>query len=130
MILTISNKTVYNHLTIKTKYCLLFLVAKSNALTLLYMFDTISSGSTILNLSETPTAEALAIASLCETVKIKIVDLTPEVRGIVYQIPVRFIAEQSMETPIAFLEDVVNNGLASKAEFRYLKKIQKILEGN
>lgn len=95
------------------------------------MFDTILSGSSnILNLSETPTTEALAIAELCKTVKIAIVDLTPQVRGVVYQIPVRFIAEQSMETPIAFLEEVVENGLATKAEFRYLKKIQKILEGS
>lgn len=92
------------------------------------MFDTISAGSMIMNLTDTPTAEALQIASLCETVKIAIVDLTPEVRGMVYQIPVRFLDEPSMETPIAFLEEVVESGLATKAEFRYLRKIQKILE--
>lgn len=109
-------------------YDLLSVVAKATLLTLIYMFDTISIGSTVLNLSTTTTAESFEIASLCETVKIAIVDLTPEVRGQVYQIPVRLIDEASMETPIALLEDFVNNGLASKAEFRYLRKIMKLLE--
>jgi len=91
------------------------------------MFDTLSTGSEVLNLSPTPTSEAIAIASLCETVKIAIVDLTPEVRGQVYQIPVRFVDEPSMEAPIGFLEEVVDSGLATKAEFRYLRKLCKFL---
>lgn len=90
--------------------------------------DTISTGlAPVLNLSDSSTAGTLAMATLCETVKIAILDLTPEVRGQVYQIPVNFIDEPSMEAPIGFLEEVVNSGTATKAEFRYLRKLCKFL---
>lgn len=88
--------------------------------------DTLGAGlAPVLNLSGESTEVALAAAALCESVKIKVLDLTPS-RGPVV-VPVRFVNEPEL-LPIDYLEDVVRAGIATKAEFRVLRKICAILD--
>lgn len=86
--------------------------------------NTLGLGQTI-NLSEVDTSEALQTASLCEKIKVRIHNITPN-RGPL-DIPVRYRDDAYM-LPIGYLEDVVNVGLATKAEFRLLKMMCDILK--
>ena len=79
----------------------------------------------IINISGVETSEALQTAILCETIKIKIHNVSSN-RGPV-TIPVRY-ANDAYMFPIGYLEDVVNIGLATKSEFRLLKMMCDILK--
>jgi len=79
----------------------------------------------MINISEVDTSEALQTASLCETIKVKIHNLTPNQWPVT--IPVRYCDDVYM-LPIGYLEDVVKIGIATKAEFRLLKMICDILK--
>lgn len=93
---------------------------------LMKTFDTLGAGiAPVVNLTAEPTEVALAAAALCESVRIKIMNLTPS-RGPVV-VPVRIVEEPEL-LPIDYLEDVVHHGLATKAEFRVLRKICAILD--
>jgi len=90
--------------------------------------DTLGAGlAPVLNLSDVPTSEALSAAALCESVKIKITNLTPSSGPVV--VPVRFVYEPEL-LPIDYLEDVVRAGIATKSEFRVLRKICAILDSS
>ena len=82
----------------------------------------------ILNLSSQYTMHALKSAALCETVKIKIENLTPSSGPV--NIPIRYIDNPSASMAVETLEEIVGFGLATKTEFRTLKKIYDILNSN
>lgn len=79
----------------------------------------------IINLSEVETSEALQTASLCETIKVRIHNLTPSQGPVT--IPVRYTREDSYMLPIGYLEDVVRIQRATKVEFRILREIYNLL---
>lgn len=80
----------------------------------------------IINLTEVETSEALQTASLCETIKIKVHNLTPNNGPIT--IPVRYTKEDAYILPIGYLEDVMKIWKATKAEFRLLKMMCNLLK--
>lgn len=91
-------------------------------------FDTLGASlAPVLNLSGEDTSAVLSAAALCETVRVKITDLTPSHGPVV--VPVRFIYEPEL-LPVDYLEEVVRHGLATKNEFRVLRKICAILDSS
>ena len=91
---------------------------------MIHSFDIAQGSERIINLSSVSTEEALTAAKLSESVKIKIVNLTPSSGPVT--IPVRMV--EPFIFPIDFLEEVVENGIATKYEFRLLSRLCKILE--
>lgn len=53
-----------------------------------------------INLSGKPAGGSYEAARLCETIKVSVEDISPTPRGEIFTIPVRFVAEPSMEAPI------------------------------
>ena len=87
--------------------------------------DAISTGlAPVLNLSGN--SGSFELSEILESVKISIVDLTPEVRGVVYKIPVRYVSVTEA-SPLGFLEEAIESGTATKSEFRYMRKLLKFL---
>lgn len=78
----------------------------------------------IINLSEVETSEALQTASICETIKVRIHNLTPN-RGPV-SIPVRF-ENPINTTAIERLEEIAKYGIATKQEYRAMETIHRIM---
>lgn len=78
----------------------------------------------IVNISGLETTKALQTASLCESIKVKIHNLTQN-RGPI-SIPVRF-ENPINTTAIERLEEIAKYGLATKEEFRAMEKIHKIM---
>ena len=88
-------------------------------------FDNIGTGiDPIINLSDVPTSDALDSSALCESVRVKITNITPS-RGAV-TLPVRY-TDRPVSIPIDFLEDVVSCRIATKNEFRLLKRLCLLL---
>lgn len=88
--------------------------------------DSLSRGSgAIINLTDTPTEEALASAALCESVKVAIVNLTPS-KGPV-EIPVRII-EPTMEQRIEAIERSIWNHTTDPIRFMLLQDIYRIMQ--
>jgi hypothetical protein len=87
-------------------------------------FDFLPSGSLVTNLSDISTEKSLEVASLCESVKISVTNLTPCCSAVT--IPVR-VNDCVSVLPIEYLEEVVCYGVASKKEFRYLRKLCALL---
>ncbi len=89
------------------------------------MNDLIKNGNVrIINLSGVPTVDAIEASLLCETIKIKIHNLTAS--GPI-NIPVR-IDSPFNTAPIEALEEIARFGMATKMEFRAMMKICRILE--
>ncbi len=89
------------------------------------MNDIAKSGNTrIINLSDVPTGDAIEASMLCETIKIKVHNLTASGP---LTIPVR-IDSPFNTAPIELLEEIARFGMATKMEFRAMMKICRILE--
>lgn len=84
--------------------------------------------SSVINLSDVPTARALEIASTAMPIRIRISEvITCSPNGPI-SIPVRIIPDdQPKLMAIDTLETLVSHRMANKAEFRYLAKIHRIL---
>ena len=78
----------------------------------------------VINISEVETSKALQTAGLCEKVKIRIHNLTPN-RGPV-NIPVR-LENPINTTAIEKLEEIAKYGLATKEELRAVNTIHRIM---
>lgn len=86
--------------------------------------DTLARGSEqIINLSDVSTKKAIETAKLCETVKIKIENLTPN-RGPV-SIPVRIIEPTE---PILYIERLIKKVEVTPEEFIFLRELFQVLE--
>lgn len=87
----------------------------------------------VVNLTSVPTEEALAVASLCETVRVKVTDLAPSSGPV--EIPVRHVEEPKFEFRkmtvsdiFGFLEGVAPRRKITPREFLALALICEILE--